>query len=340
MEVLVSHFKKLKYFVFFVSILLSSCERQNSAFYKVKPDYLPLYKLFSATSPFNTKIPADVEIDKNSPLMVKRLMREYEEMGMLIAVKGYTVNVYFAGAETPRYDVTLLATWAPKRKLLDVPIPEYVTPDRLTDGSVAIIDTVTGCEYDFWVFKIIEGRYYAAWGNSISIHGSGSYSKGYSARGSGFALTAGVIWPQELESGKIEHALIFSYSTPRAGGPVWPATESDGFSDLLEDLPEGALVQLNPDLDLDTLDLTDYEKTIAKALQEYGMYCADSGGGIQLYVVNPESVSTDIYQGLLPDTMYVPINKIPVNQFRVIKLPPQNPDTPIVVEETGCAKFD
>ncbi len=319
-------------------LLLSGCKKESNLLSR-KPDSLPYFPLFSPSSPFNTPIDSNPEIDPNSPAMVQRLIEEYEAQGMIIAQKGYTVNVFYAGKNTPRKDVVLLATWAPKRKLLNVPIPEYTTPDRLTDGSVAIIDTVNGCEYDFWQLRIIKGRYYASWGNAIPLNSNGVFEKGYSARGSGFALTAGIIWPQELKAGQINHALIFSYSSPKFGGPVAPATESDGYSDEYDEIPEGALVQLNPDLNLDSLGLTGYEKTIARALQQYGMYCADAGGSIQLYVVNPESVAKNPYQGILPDTIYVPLTKIPVNEFRVIKMAPQNPDFELKIIENSCATF-
>ncbi len=308
-------------------------------FIEDKPETLAYYPLFSDSSFINTPIPQNPEIDPNSSQMVERLKKEFDAQGMIIAQKGYTINVYYVNDTMPKFDVVMLATWAPKRKLLNVPIPGYVEADELTDGNVVLIDTVNGCEYDFWQFRKIYGKYYASWGNALPISGEAAFEKGFSARGSGLALTAGVIWPQELASGQINHALIFSYSTPQAGGPVWPATESDGFSTNSDDLPEGTLVQLNPNLNLDSLGLKGYEKTIARAMQIYGMYCADSGGGIQLYVVNPASVKNNPYKGILPDTIYVPLTKIPVEEFRVLKLPPQNPNFELQIIENSCANF-
>jgi hypothetical protein len=152
-----------------------------------------------------------------------------------------------------------------------------------------------------------------------------------------------MIWPDELEAGEINHALGFSYSYPKAGGPVLPATESDGRSRRRDAIPEGALIQLNPDLDLDTLGLTTYEMTVAKALQDYGMFLGDIGGGIELEVINSISVQGDPYEGLFGSQdgkRYVYLNNIPINEFRVLKLGPQDPDPDIELVPSGCADFE
>lgn len=107
-------------------------------------------------------------------------------------------------------------------------------------------------------------------------------------------------------------------------------------------IPEGARVQLNPDLDLDTLNLTPYEKTIARARQEYGMFLFDNGGGIELEAINPICVQGDPYEGLFGNhdgKKYVYLNNIPVGEFWVIKLGPQNHDPDEELVHNGCAEF-
>lgn len=111
----------------------------------------------------------------------------------------------------------------PASVLKNVPIPDFATPDPSADSSLVIIDLTTGCEYDFWkAQKDEDGIWTAGWANAIPIDSDGVYPKGLSARGSGFALLAGVMWPDELENGEINHALGFSYSYPKAGGPYSP----------------------------------------------------------------------------------------------------------------------
>ena len=305
-----------------------------------KPAKLPYIELYSDSSPFNQKIPGDVEIDPYSDIMLQSLEDAFEEGEFYIAHKEWTVPVYFSDENTPRYDVQLTANWAPARSLRNVPIPDFAQPDPEGDGEMVIIDTSTGCEYDFWQAKKKGDKWVASWANVIPYDGDGIYPKGMSCRGAGFALLAGVIWPQELEKGKIEHALIFSYTFPKSGGPVLPATESDGESDRDDAIPEGARLQLDPDLDLESLNLKPFEKTIAKALQEYGMILGDVGGeGIELEVVHPMSSQDNPYQAILPDDALVYLSNIPIHRFRVLSLPPQT-DPEVDLVPNRCASWE
>jgi len=55
-------------------------------------------------------------------------------------------------------------------------------------------------------------------------------------------------------------------------------------------------LQLVPNLDLESLNLQSFEKTIAQALQEYGMILGDVGGaGIELEAIHPMSVQNNPY---------------------------------------------
>ncbi len=265
-----------------------------------------LDRLYAADSPFNQKIPAGAKIDARSAQLVSSVVEVGRSQGFLIALKRWTIPVYFADRTTPRYRVRLTARWAPARWFEGVPIPPGAAPDPASDAHMVIIDTDSGCEYDFWqIKKNKRGRWKASWGNSLRTDGDGVFPKGLSARGSGFALPAGMIWPDELAAGRIEHALQFSYNHPRKGGPVLPATESDGTSSRDDAIPEGARLQLDPTLDLDGLGLRRYERIIAEALQQYGMFLADHGGGVELQAVHPLSYPDNRYDGLLPDRKYV-----------------------------------
>jgi hypothetical protein len=296
-------------------------------------------KLFSSSSPFNQKIPANPEIDPRSKTMIKSLETDVRKQDFILAQKRWTLPVYYANKRTSRYDVTLTADWAPFTVMKKVPIPKQAKPDPENDAEIAIIDESTNCEYDFWQLRKVNGKWYASWGNAISLNSNGIYKAGSAAaRASGFALTAGIIWPEELKKGKINHALVFSYSFTKSGGPVPPATASDGYLDSAQAIPEGARLQLDPDFDISTLP-TAYERTIAKALQEYGMFLGDSGGGAQLYALSPMSRKGNPYKGILPDRDYVKLN-IPASKFRVLKMGKQIKDTPEEFVSNGCAKYE
>ncbi len=332
-----------------------------------KPDSLPAFKdlhLYSSESPLNMKIPDDPEIDPDSGEYVNLLVVSAQEGGFLIELKQYNATVFFADADTPKTDVWLACgrAWGGGVEYFrDIPIPFFAEPTVDFDGSLnpilpgrcgatadqdnqmVILDLDTRCEYDLFQARMEEGQWVAGWANSISMDSIGIYEKGLSARGSGFTTLAGVIWPDELENGYIDHALIFSYPHARAGGPVAPATESDGLSKRQYALPEGALLQLDPTLDLETITLTPEEKTVAKALQEYGMYLVDDGSfGVSIEAVNPASVEGNPYEGLLPDVDYPELNNIPLDRLRVLKLGPQDPDADSTNElvSSGCGYFE
>jgi hypothetical protein len=305
---------------------------------------------YSSTSPFNEPIPANAEIDPNSARLVGSLQTAASNRGFYIVVDKWTVPVYYADANTPRYTVSLTADWAQQIApvIEHVPIPDFAAPDPQEDGHMSIVDLSTQCEYDFWQAKKQNGQWSASWANSLKINGAGIYPKGLSARGSGFALLAGMIWPEELISGRIGHALIFSYDYTKAGGPVPPATESDGVSTRLDAIPEGARIQLDPSFDLGSLSLTPYERTIARALQEYGMIVADTGGGLSLYAIHPLSLQDNPYEGLLPtpDPVdgFVTLENLQnlliahPELFRVLRLPPQIPDPELALVPSGCTE--
>ena len=327
-------------FVLFIAILFcisyTGCKKEPNT--ENKPDNLPAFVPFAGQSIFYNPIDSAATVDPNSSVMVGSLVDQANK-GFVIAHQEWTVPVYFADASTPRYDVTMTANWAPDKKLTEVPIPDWAEADPETDGHLVIVDTDGGCVYDFWEFRYSTGKFRAGWGNAMPLTSDGIFPNGFSARGSGFELLQGLIWPDELAAGQINHALIFSYDHTKAGGPVAPATESDGTSNNGWAIPEGALVQLNPALDLDALGLTGYTKTIAKCLQEYGMYCADDGGGLSLYSINPICVKNNPFAGVLPDVPLVTLDGIPADQFRVLTLPAQNGNPTIQVVSNGCNNF-
>jgi hypothetical protein len=300
-------------------------------------------RLYTAgSSPWNTPLGGVAAADASSSGMISAFSQAVASGGgLVISVKRWTVPAYMATSSSPRYNVQLTAPWRPANSMLNVPIPPESAPDPAGDGHMAIFEPATGCQYDFWEAVKTSSGWSASWANSLKYNSTstGVFPKGLSARGSGFATTAGVIWPQELAQGEIRHALMFSYGATKAGGPVSPATESDGRTSTSSAIPEGARLQLDPSVNLDALGLTGYERTIAVALQRYGMYLGDSGSPPSLYAINPQSYgSTNPYSSAWGDQTYVYLNKIPADRFRVVALPAQQQGS-LQLVDSGCAKM-
>ena len=302
------------------------------------PPALPL-PLYSPDSPWNQPIPPDAAVDPRSDEMIALLVEDARNGSSppVLSVREWSVTVYVADENTPRTDVRLTAPWSSAYgALLDVPIPEGALPDPAGDSQIAILDLSTGYEYDFWqIRRGRAGEWAASWGNRIALESDGIYPTGMSARGSGFALLAGLIWPEEFAQGRIEHALLISLPHTATGGPVWPATESDGWSDDERAIPEGARLQLDPTLNLDEFEMRPYERIIAEALQRYGAFVGDSSGSIELEAVNPISYPEDPYPEGWFDVRWALLPGIPWEHMRVLELPPQNPDPLLeVADET------
>ncbi len=295
-------------------------------------------RLFRSSSPFNQPIPKDAAIDRKSRRYIDALAAAVREKGFTLSSRRWTIPVFYATEETPTTTVRLLAPWAPAESLSGIRIPANAIPDPAGDRHLAVIDTGRGCQYELFAAQRRGGAWSAQWANAIPLDSSGIYRGGVSSRASGFAVTAGLVFPDELRSGSIRHALVFTSPLTRAGGPVLPATSSDGRSTSPSALPEGARLQLDPALDLSTLELAPWQRTIAVALQRYGMFLADSGGAVALQAVNLLSYPANPYAELLPSGASARLPPALVEHLRVLRLPRQYRPDPSL-DTGGCGAF-
>jgi hypothetical protein len=311
-----------------------------------QPVTLPTFSnlnLYSSSSPFNTPIGDEPTIDPDSDTLVVSIV---ESLQMVVQVNQFSAPVYFADSSTPRQDVELACgeVWElGVTQMGNIPIPDWAEASFDVDGDppvvgcgedagqdnfMVILDLENRCEYDFWQARQEDGMWVSSFGVGVEMDGTGVLDNGLSARGSGFAFLGGVIWPDELANGKINHLLSFSYEFTKEGGPVAPATDSDGVTTAESALPEGAIIQLDPDFDLSTLNLEPYELTIATALQEYGMILVDSGsaGPVGFYAIDPGSVTGDMWGDIWGDEDFVALENLDVSTlpFRVLELGPQD----------------
>src|SRR5436190_21433780 len=96
-----------------------------------------------------------------------------------------------------------------------------------------------------------------------------------------------------MKACKITHAIRFTISTNRIrkGVYVHPATYIGGPSVWPATLPYGARLRLRPDYPMASLP-SDAARTIATALQTYGMFLAD-GGNIYISATSDCSAATN-----------------------------------------------
>jgi hypothetical protein len=276
---------------------------------------------YSKQSPLSTPIGSQARVDARSTEKMAALAAAIEDSGFVVALRRWTVSVFLADPQTAYRRIPLTADWAPRRMSNPVPIPARARPDPAGDGHMVVVDAPRGCEYDFYeARRSSSGSWSAGWQTRLSIDGRGMVRGSLSARASGFGLLAGLIFPGELRRGRIDHALVFSSPLVLAAPPVPPATETAGGSKDPNALPMGTRVRLSPKLDLSKLGLTRYERTVARALQVYGMFLADTGGTLTLYAVHPESYESDPYRGVFAaGETYPSLGHIPLDQLQVLQ---------------------
>ena len=288
---------------------------------------------YSASSAWNTPLAAGAASDPNSPGMIATL-GQHNGGAITSDHTQYTFPVYFADANTPRYDVPCTtyrctvvspAGTSTTDLLRAVPIPQGARPTEGSDAQIIVIDRDTGTEYDLWQVSGGEGGWSVSNGSVYNIYWDGMPTQ-YGSRGAGVPYYAGLIRPWEIAAGHIDHALAFAYPGSASRGCVWPASKTDGDSGDSMAIPEGARLQLDPSLTDAHFDQWGLDRTgriIARALQQYGMILIDVSGRPKIYAEDP---SVNPYAGaswsdpniLLTSTT---IASIPHTAYRVLDLP-------------------
>jgi hypothetical protein len=298
------------------------------------PGDLRTLRPYSAGSPWNTPIGPRPRYDSNSERLIATI-GEARNGGVLTSDPDqYSYPVYFADAQTPllpvrceRYRCGVLG-WGRLTRvdvIENVPIPPLMRPSTGSDGQVIIIDEVLGVEYNLWQVQRTEQGWTASNDSVYSIFGDGAPAE-YGSRGAGVPYYAGLIRPWEIRQGRIEHAIAFGYPTPARDRCVYPASKTDGRSDLPYAIPEGARLQLDPSLteeDFDRMGLDRTGKIIARALQEYGMILIDISGRPKIIAENLDDNPLAGEQWSDPDIKLTDktISAIPYTAFSVLELP-------------------
>lgn len=318
-------------------LLAVSAVAGNSAGYlgmSLSSDFRP----FSKNSPWNTPIESNARLDPYSDLMIKNL----KEKGLRLKAdsRKWSIPLFVIdSAKSPKASVksvsgTLPAHVDPNGDGIaeKLPMPDNVWPDPEKDGHMLLVDPALMKTWDFSRLKRLSSgpvKWSATRVDIWDLKGGG-FREPFAgarwwelgARGSGMPLIAGLIRMEEIEAGKIEHSLAVATpvnlkSTREGGGKELcsPASRTDGTGVGSWFIPVGARIQLDPALNIDSLDISAPTKVIARALQKYGAFVADGSPTLKLYLQNlgPEDFLWEKY-GRFED-----LQNIPIERFRVIK---------------------
>ncbi len=283
---------------------------------------------YDANSAWNTPIGANPAIHPKSKQYVEAIADN--DKPLTADVDQYSVPVYMFDASTPRVTIKMTGYFSSydsgddSRKgygfaptITSVPVPEGAKEGEGSDGQIVFWDPINQVEWGFWRWdKKADGSYTAQ--NGYRYHTGpgyfGRFADGLSGRGAGTPYFSGLVRRWEIDQGRIDHAISFAYAFPE-DRYTYPASKSDGTGVLGVDLPEGARLQLNPNLteaDFNRYGLNAKAKVVARALQEYGMIVIDRSGSSKLYVEDR------LTAGWGSDVNRDFVSGIPWSEFRVL----------------------
>ena len=260
----------------------------------------PCWRPFSAASPFNRRLPAHPRQAEGSPLVGNRTASFGSGPSFQAGEAGtpddFAHPIYFASRNAPSYKITCLAYSGCEVQGRRVRIPRYAEPAGGSDGHLGVIDRRRQWEYDFWQVRDRSphgGGLKVSYGGRTRIGKRGSTGLGSAATAAGFATSAGVIRPEELRSGRIDHAL-FMVVKCTSGRSVYPAKGSSTgrkCSELGMSNQHAPALGQHFYLDMSgrriaALPVSKWKKTILTAMAKYGMFVGDTGGngwGLQLW---------------------------------------------------------
>jgi hypothetical protein len=194
---------------------------------------------------------------------------------------------------------------------------------------MAIVDWQSRTAWDMWRCRIRDdGEYESSTGMVYSLDSDGIWRRedfpienGESmhfygpSRAAGVPAIAGLIMHEEVAAGRIEHKLAFACFSNKVQAHTWPATWTDGGWE--DGLPEGAVMQLDPELDLDRFPLTDGARAVARAMQEYGAVDVDGARGNVLYAEGLQYDTHRSWDSLLGKD---DLRCIPLEHYRILKI--------------------
>ena len=304
-------------------------------------------RFFSEQSFWNQPILENAKIDPRSDQWIEMLKQEPTHEHFGINFKQYTIPVYEADENTPLVYVKYHYLSAEEKKVWitnfdretfghgpefnPVPIPQSALYDPESDAHFCVVDWKRKLAWDMWgLRKLVDGSWESNTGMVYRLDGDGvfdGFELGYvdgesvhfhgPSRAAGVPAPAGLIMYDEVMAGEIRHKLSCATRYAAHKEFVYPASWTDGFVE--EGIPEGAVIQLDPELDLSQFDLTPQEIVVAKALQDYGMVIVDVAQGQPIYAEGLYGHPDKSWEGKLRD-WEGGINSIPYDSYRVLKV--------------------
>lgn len=277
------------------------------------------YQPFSTDSPLRLPLPAQAGIHRDSKRMIADLAEicgpdadgpcKYPRLAGAPEpdrfFSRFGTPVYLARETDRRRTVTCTRfpcgvagiTGEDTRALYNVPMPSGARPDPSDDGHLVIYDPAKAAAWEFFraSYSVEKDEWEAEGGIRWDLNGKGVDDVGEpgTAVGGGTPMLGTIVTPDEVRealrngTGVIPHVLSGGYDSPRTDCFVTPLVKTSDADDGRQwAIPEGAILRLDPSVDVTTLDLTPAAEVIARTLQIYGMVIRDDTGAFTVHVEN------------------------------------------------------
>jgi RTX calcium-binding nonapeptide repeat (4 copies) len=283
---------------------------------------------YSETSPWNTPIGPSPEIDPNSDAIIDYSIAPHTGNANLTTSDKWGLGLAYADLSSRRYEIGC-DLYGCDRSVAGR-IPAYARANAGSDGKLTVVEPNSGAELDMWrgVYHSDTESWSASWRGVTDVNGWGFYcmpgERCAGPNAAGNTGLGGVVRPEEIAQGHIDHALQLSGMSGyvRRDFAACPATHWDGTSSDPRAIPQGARIQLDPAFDVDAQRWPAWKKVIARAFQEYGAIIDDSGGSLAVVAESNINRGYDAWQkaGLGPTTGTRNVSALPWDRMRVLKI--------------------
>jgi hypothetical protein len=295
---------------------------------KTPKQAVPFPRFYADTSFWNQRIPKRPRIDPNSDAIVATSLTPYRSVSVLNNNDHWGVPLAYAQPASKLYDVGCVNYGCNKQVLFR--IPASARANFGSDGQLVIVDPTIDQELDMgravydpngdvWTTS---SRYEAATDGWGAMCDQGQHCDGVMM--SGLDEFGGVVRPEEIAQGHIDHALAVIVPHWMRDFIACPAVKSGGGYDDPLAIPMSARIQLDPSFDVKVQSWPKWEKVVARALQVYGGYIT-AGGGRSLEIRGETSLARGYDAWARVGTPeYYPggpsLSNLPWDLFRVIEI--------------------
>jgi hypothetical protein len=308
--------------------------------HRARIDRVTIHAPFADDSFRNRPLTAGARIGSNSARLVTALKRQaLDRPGTVwVSTSTWSVPVYLVPASQAPAAVRS-PTWEVQRQLNGAPIPPNARPadPKSGDSELVVYQPATDRIWEFHHVRktasVPRPVWTTSWGGRMDhVSGSPGYftnaKRGmtFGASASRLSLFGGLQTIAELQARRIDHAVDLILPNVTQGSFVWPAQASDQLGREIgrDPIPEGTRFRLPASVDIDALGLPPYTRTLARAIQRYGLVVRDRGGVVSFKAEDPRPRGDDPYEaifgGMYPNEKEL-LARFPWGRLQVLAAP-------------------